>query len=68
MGFDPVTGVIVILAIAFAVLALILMGRRAAKGPPPDEGVNASTELHAHDPGHAGRVEESDADNRPTAV
>ena len=68
MGFDPLTGVIVILAIAFVVLAAIFLGRRAVKAPPPDQGVNASTELSPHDPGHAGRVEESDAANRPSRV
>jgi hypothetical protein len=68
MGFDPVTGVIVIAAIALAVLAFILLGRRAVKSPAPDEGINASTDLKPHDPGHVGRVEDSDAENRPTAV
>ena len=68
MGFDPVTGVIVIVAIALVVLAFILVGRKAVKAPAPDEGVNAGTELTPHDPGHVGRVEESDAENRQTAV
>ena len=68
MGFDPVTGVVVIVAIAAAVLALIVLGRKAAKTPPPDEGVNASKELKPHDPGHVGRVEESEAENRQTAI
>ena len=68
MGFDPVTGVIVIAVIALAVLAFILMGRKDVKAPEQDEGVNASTELRPHDPGHVGRVEESDAENRPTAI
>ena len=68
MGFDPVTGVVVIVAIAAAVLAFIVIGRKAAKAPRPDEGVNASTELRPHDPGHVGRVEESEAENRPTAI
>jgi hypothetical protein len=45
MGFDPVTGVIVILATALVLLALLLLGRRAVKAPAPSEGVNASTEL-----------------------
>jgi hypothetical protein len=68
MGFDPVTGVIVIVAIALAVLAFIVLGRKAVKRPAPDEGVNASTKLTPHEPGHVGRVEESDAENRPTAI
>ena len=68
MGFDPVTGVIVIAVIALAVLAFIVLGRRAVKAPEQDEGVNASTQLKAHDPGHVGRVEESDAENRQTAI
>ena len=68
MGFDPVTGVIVIVVIALAVLAFIVLGRKAVKAPAPDEGVNASTRLKPHDAGHVGRVEESDAENRPTAI
>ena len=68
MGFDPVTGVIVIGVIALAVLAFIVLGRKAVKAPEEDEGINASTELSPHEPGHVGRVEESDAENRPTAV
>ena len=68
MGFDPVTGVIVIAVIALAVLAFILLGRKAVKAPAPDEGVNASTQLKPHDPGHVGRVEDSEAENRPTAI
>jgi hypothetical protein len=68
MGFDAVTGVIVIVAIALAVLAFIVVGRKAAKAPPPDEGVNASGELRPHDPGRVGRVEQSDAENRQTAI
>jgi hypothetical protein len=68
MGFDPVTGVIVIAVIALAVLAFIVLGRKAVKAPEPDQGVNASTELTPHDAGHVGRVEESDAENRQTAV
>jgi hypothetical protein len=68
MGFDPVTGVIVIVVIALAVLAFIVLGRRAVKAPEQDEGVNASTELTPHDPGHVGRVEASDAENRQTAI
>jgi hypothetical protein len=68
MGFDPVTGVIVIAVIALAVLAFILLGRKAVKAPEQDEGVNASTQLKPHDPGHVGRVEESDAENRQTAI
>ncbi len=68
MGFDPVTGVIVIVAIALAVLVFILLGRKAVKAPPPEQGVNASTELTPHEPGHVGRVEESDAENRKTAI
>ena len=68
MGFDPVTGVIVIVAIALVVLAFILVGRKAVKAPAPDEGVNADTELTPHEPGHVGRVEESDAPNRPSRV
>ena len=68
MGFDPLTGVIVVLAIAFVVLAAIFLGRRAVKSPPPDQGVNASSELTPHEPGHVGRVEESDAENRQTAI
>jgi hypothetical protein len=58
MGFDPVTGVIVIVAIALAVLAFILVGRKAVKAPAPDEGVNADTELTPHEPGHVGRTED----------
>jgi hypothetical protein len=68
MGFDPVTGVIVIAAIALAVLAFMFLGRKAVKTPRQDEGVNASTELKPHDPGRVGRVEESEAENRPTAI
>jgi hypothetical protein len=68
MGFDPVTGVIVIVVIALAVLAFIILGRRAAKAPAADEGTNASPELTPHEPGHVGRVEESNAENRQTAV
>jgi hypothetical protein len=68
MGFDPLTGVIVIVVIALAVLAFIVLGRKAVKAPEQDEGVNASTELSPHEPGHVGRVEESDAENRPTAI
>lgn len=55
MGFDPVTGVILILAIAFVVLGLMFLGRKKVKEPAPDEGVNASTELTPHEPGHVGR-------------
>jgi hypothetical protein len=68
MGFDPVTGVVVIVAIAAAVLAFIALGRKAVKAPRPDQGVNASTELTPHEPGHVGRVEESEAENRQTAI
>jgi hypothetical protein len=68
MGFDPITGVIVVLAIAFVVLGLLFLGRRATKAPAPDEGVNASTRLKAHDAGHVGRVEQSDAENRQTRI
>ena len=68
MGFDLLTGVIVVLAIASVVLGLLLLGRKAVKAPPPDEGVNASKQLTPHDPGHVGRVEESDAENRQTTV
>ncbi len=68
MGFDPVTGVIVVVAIAFVVLGAIFLGRRAVKAPPPDQGVNASADLTPHDPGHVGRVEPSDAENRQTAI
>ena len=68
MGFDPVTGVIVIVAIALVVLAGIFIARRAVKAPAPDEGVNTSNEVRPHDPGHVGRVEESDAENRQTTV
>ena len=68
MGFDPLTGVIVIVVIAAAVLAFIVLGRRAVKAPRQDEGVNARTELKPHDPGHVGRVEDSEAENRETAV
>ena len=68
MGFDPLTGVIVVLAIAFVVLGAIFLGRRAVKAPAPDEGVNASTDMRPHDPAHVGRVEESDAENRQTAI
>ncbi len=57
-----------IVAIAAAVLAFIVIGRKAVKAPRPDEGVNAGTELKPHDPGHVGRVEESEAENRPTAI
>ena len=68
MGFDPVTGVIVIAVIAGAVLAFIFLGRKAVKAPEQDEGVNAATDLTPHGPGHVGRVEESDAENRQTAI
>jgi hypothetical protein len=68
MGFDPLTGVLVVLGIALLVLAFILVGRRAVKAPPPDAGANASPELTPHDPGHVGRVEESDAENKQTVV
>ena len=68
MGFDPVTGVIVIVVIALAVLAFIVLGRKAVKAPAPDQGVNASTELEPHEPGRVGRVEESDAENKQTAI
>ena len=68
MGFDAVTGVIVIAVIAVVVLALILAGRKAVKAPAPDEGANAGTELTPHEPGHVGRVEDSDAENRQTAI
>ena len=68
MGFDPLTGVIVVLAIAFVVLGAIFLGRRAVKAPAPDEGVNASTDVKPHDPGHVGRVEASDKENHPTAI
>jgi hypothetical protein len=68
MGFDPVTGVLVVLVIALVVLGAIFLGRRAVKAPAPGEGVNASTGLRPHDPGHVGRVEESDAENRQTAI
>jgi hypothetical protein len=68
MGFDPLTGVLVVLGIAFVVLAFIVIGRKAVKAPAPDEGVNASEELTPHDPGHVGRVEESDAENKQTAI
>ena len=68
MGFDPLTGVIVVVVIALAVLAFILLGRRAVKAPAEDEGVNASSELTPHEPGHVGRVEPSDAENRTTAI
>ena len=68
MGFDPVTGVVVIVVIALAVLAFLVLGRKAAKAPAADEGVNASTQLTPHEPGHVGRVEESDAENRQTAI
>jgi hypothetical protein len=68
MGFDPVTGVIVIAAIAVVVLALLFLGRKAVKAPRQDEGVNARTELKPHDPGHVGRVEDSEAENRQTAI
>ena len=68
MGFDPVTGVIVIVVIALAVLAFIVLGRKAVKAPAPDEGINASSELTPHEPGHVGRVEESEAENRQTAI
>ena len=57
-----------IVGIALAVLAFILIGQRAARAPAADEGVNASTDLTPHDPGHVGRVEESDAENRQTAI
>ena len=62
------TGVIVVVVIALAVLAFILVGRRAVKAPAEDEGVNASTQLTPHEPGHVGRVEPSDAENRTTAI
>jgi hypothetical protein len=68
MGFDALTGVIVIVAVALVVLAFIVLGRKAVKAPAPDDGVNASTELTPHDPGHVGRVDESDAENRQTAI
>lgn len=68
MGFDPVTGVIVIVAIALVVLAFILVGRKAVKAPRPDQGANASPELTPHEPGHVGRVEDSEAENRQTAI
>jgi hypothetical protein len=68
MGFDPLTGVLVVLGIALVVLAFIVIGRRAVKAPPPDSGANASPELTPHEPGHVGRVEESDAENRQTAI
>ena len=68
MGFDPLTGAIVIGVIALAVLAFILLGRKAVKAPEQNEGVNASAELTPHDPGHVGRVEESDAENRQSAI
>ena len=35
MGFDPVTGVVVIVAIAAAVLAFIVLGRKAVKASRP---------------------------------
>jgi hypothetical protein len=59
---------VVIVAIAIGVLAFIVLGRKAVKSPAPDEGVNASKQLTPHDPGHVGRVEESDAENRQTAI
>jgi hypothetical protein len=68
MGFDPLTGVLVVLGIALVVLAFILLGRKATKAPAPDSGANASPELTPHDPGHVGRVEESDAENKQTAI
>lgn len=68
MGFDATTGLIVILAIAFAVLIGGFLIRPLFKRPREDEGVNASTELSAHDEGHVGRVEQSDAENRQEAV
>ncbi len=68
MGFDPLTGVIVIVVIAVAILAFILLGAKATRTPAADEGPNASPELTPHDPGHVGRVEESDAENRQTAI
>lgn len=68
MGFDPVTGVIVVAVIALVVLGGIFLGRRAVKAPAPDSGVNAGTEIKPHDPGHVGRVEESDAENSQTHV
>jgi hypothetical protein len=68
MGFDALTGVIVIVAVALAVLAFIVLGRKAVKAPAPDDGVNANTELTPHDPGHVGRVDASDAENRQTAI
>jgi hypothetical protein len=68
MGFDPLTGVIVIVVIALVVLGAIFLGRKAVKAPPPEQGVNASTELTPHDPGHVGRVEESDAENKQTTI
>ena len=68
MGFDPVSGVIVVAVIALLVLGGIILGRRAVKAPAPDAGVNAGTELKPHDAGHVGRVEESDAENRQSHV
>ena len=68
MGFDPVSGVIVVAVIALIVLGGIILGRRAVKAPAPDAGANAGPELTPHDPGHVGRVEESDAENRPTHI
>jgi hypothetical protein len=68
MGFDPLTGVVVILGIAFVVLAFLLIGRNKVKAPAPDEGVNASTELRPHKAGHVGRNEPSDAENHTTAI
>jgi hypothetical protein len=68
MGFDPLTGVLVIVGIALVVLAFIVLGSRAAKTPAPDEGVNAGPELTPHEPGHVGRVEESEAENSQTAI
>ena len=61
-------GLVVIAVIALAVLAFILLGRKAFKAPAPEEGANAGTKLTPHDPGHVGRVEESDAENRQTAI
>jgi hypothetical protein len=68
MGFDPVTGIVVIAVIAAITLAFLFLGRKAVKAPRQDEGVNADTELTPHDPGHVGRVEDSEAENRETAI
>jgi hypothetical protein len=68
MGFDPVTGIVVIAVIAAITLAFLFLGRKAVKTPRQDEGVNASTQLKPHDPGHVGRVEESEAENRQTTI